>query len=160
MIDFSRSSWHRRVHDAVYSCDPPPSLCPYFWRVVCAVVLWPLYMVTLCTDKQALTPQTKYSRLPYLLFDAFMGVLVWCYAAVIGWILYLAATTPTFALALVSLLGLFAVIVAVIVAVGVAWHRWRAKSPKPTAAPETDGLVISFWRATRKRLCPFINWID
>lgn len=38
MITFSKQSWHYRLYFKVYGKYPPTSICPYFWKLIWAII--------------------------------------------------------------------------------------------------------------------------
>jgi len=43
-MELSSKSWHARLYKWRYRVEPPPNLCPYFWKLVWAI-LYPLIML-------------------------------------------------------------------------------------------------------------------
>ena len=49
VIEIDKDSWHGRLTRYVWGyfhIQDTPSICPYFWSVVCAIIVVPFYWVT------------------------------------------------------------------------------------------------------------------
>jgi len=38
-MELKLNSWHSRLYQHFYGVDPPENLCPYFWKIILALVL-------------------------------------------------------------------------------------------------------------------------
>jgi len=43
-ITLNKNSWHFKIYSKIFSDTPPKSLCPYFWSMVCIVVILPVIL--------------------------------------------------------------------------------------------------------------------
>jgi len=55
VVEIDKNSWHGRLTTYVWGSShirDTPSICPYFWSVVCAMIVVPFYWVTQQYDYQ------------------------------------------------------------------------------------------------------------
>ena len=161
MPTFSTRSWHRRIHDRLYKGDPPRSLCPYFWRVVGATLLAPLWVPGWLANEMMEQygdhrPRSLWGVVGY----CFIGAVVWIGVAFFSFIGYQAVLDWK---GLLTFLGVLTLILGSIAGVvfGGAWlHDRYSSHASAVEEGRTDPLLPSAARAFKERVCPFIDWSD
>lgn len=165
MLEFSTNSWHGKLYKFAYGYGNysyprqfPSNLCPYFWKIVLAILLMPILLIT---------------ELPLLVFpesrrdvkyDGALGSnIVFGIASWLGISLIFCAITAIFIwhpvkdslwqMVVIMGRGVLTLVVFGLTVLWITeWHTRRKRRPK------NPSLLSSYIQAKKDKLCPKINW--
>jgi len=143
VIEINKNSWHGRLTRYVFGyfhIQDTPSICPYFWSVVCAILVVPFYWVT----------QQMHWR---------MGVRVLVGLSVV-WMFIGIGFAPELTLFIgLWLVGMFVVIQIVTWCVNAYLEKYpyveKDEPTKPTKKPQ-ESLLSAWLKARKDKVCPKI----
>lgn len=154
------SFFAKLVLNSYASYELPKSLCPFFWKLVIALVSLPLTWPILVIDWVGGRPEKS-----WILSKIILGILTQLVVlAIIG----VAYVKPIETL---KVLG-FMVVVLVVILGGVAlytvikekiedwyWNYKYGEYGEKLADKKTDNVLVSFIKAKKEKVCPRIDWI-
>ncbi len=135
-IDFDTNSWHARLYRFTYNSEPQDSLCPYFWSIVYATIMFPFSYLGSRTGQIGLSRSNVDAGTRFSFATSFMLFLLFVFCLAI-YELFLILMTPTGALVM-GVTFVFAIIMMILM---VTHDLWRA-----------------YLYAVYKRFCPIITW--
>lgn len=159
MINFSRKSWHYKLYYSLYGYHVPNNLCPYFWQVIVALLISPVYL-----------PFYWIGRAFEKMFDSdiprfFVGIIItcalWFLTGMVGmwWVLHkknnwhdILCLGGGIGFGLVFIFGISALF---------AWNAERLRGKKLLEGEDYEpksSLFKEFVKAKYNRYCPKITW--
>lgn len=156
-MQLQTSSWHSRLYTFTYSKMLPQSLCPYFWKLVLAMVLFiPLTILYLPLIILRLVFEFNYFRYPTyfkgkdLRFMWLSNAICWDLIWIIRGFIHKEWKV---------LLFLFVAILIVTFVVIVTANLFEPKPKKIKPKKEKEpGILTEFIKAKYNRYCPKIYW--
>lgn len=147
-VTISRSAWHYRLHERAYISHAPQSICPYFWRIVFAVLLFPFWPI----GRRVLTDGFAEC--------VFLGLAAWFFGVAVLVVMPMHFGPETFPWWLQYLAGLGILTAGVAAALALfilgAWLHDKRDSRKRAS----DSLLSARLQAAKHKVCPFIDWTD
>lgn len=155
-MQLNQNSLSARLYKEFYSCENlPTNLCPYFWKLVVAYVVSPIYFIVVYPIKRK-----------WMLGKIFSGILfafaVAIALTVIGFLLYInyhlirAAIGCYYYKSWLANSAIFWDTYIFVVLPGIIKYFKGEKSPKEKVKREY--LVTEFIKAKYNRYCPQITW--
>lgn len=167
-MKFSKNSWHTKIYQLTFANGSlPNNLCPYFWKLVVAIIVFVLwgwfYIPAFIANRIVSKIEKEDDKLGAEkgFFSIFFGI-----ALAINFILYLLLSCVLFWIyphdQIWQLGGaLTATLLTVIgIILLVEWRkRIREKNPKKTAmVKKKPNIFVEFVKAKYNRYCPKIEW--
>ncbi len=147
-VQFSEKSWHYRLQQFVYNCPRKnPSLCPYFWNTVFAVILFPMALIGFVVGKYV--SEDVFGFADYRASNAHRGFGSFAAMVVLSVVLGVLGT-GIYAIGLLCMQPLGAlVLLGVVALIGLI-----------ISAIFTAGLWIPYLESFKDMVCPIIYWKD
>lgn len=153
LFNFSHNSWHVKLWTFTYpNSSLPMSVCPYFWGLVVATVLFPVILMAHRIDNSIdwVKVEKSLQRIPepcekFRAFGLALLTVVVGLATIYGYGLQVSVL----ALILTGTVG-FVFLVARL------GRRYNHDNPVTNAAR----IVTTFTKAKKDSVCPLINWRD
>lgn len=167
-MKLSKNSWHHWLYEHTYQNRVPKNLCPYFWGLVAACVMfipltiwYGIYMVCfLIADKKDFEyPTYLEETFGIALVFNIMGGLVFCMTDMF-WRLHTKHSEDV-----IFILGGVGwgilVIIGIVLLVNYIGNRKSNKPTKYNPPKEREPSILAeFIKAKYNKMCPFIEWKD
>jgi len=180
-MKFNRNSWHRKLTEFVFDKECPVSICPYFWRVMAALVVFisilPFALWTKYADDDLdleLPVSSAFFIFPIVtIITAAFGVgtldgmgiidveglgrpaLIFLPALILGasWCFMIGGV------AVLLIIG--CLVFGSIELVKLIKAAYRAKFSNHTnTQPSSPSLIGTYFKAVKDKVCPMIEWED
>jgi len=156
MINFNKNSWHRQTYNALYTSEAPDNLCPYFWKVVWAIITMPAWCIMSKIHKRADATEKIWiggflTFLAFVISIASSTVVCDLFGGLIGdssWVYYF---SPIIIILLIALFIAF-FIGFVVLSVTIE-EKWKDRETK-----ESTSLLGAKFKSWKDKNCPKINW--
>jgi hypothetical protein len=170
-VNFNKNSWHARFYSYAYGERYlPQNLCPYFWKVVAAIVVLPFtwigYLPVLDMGRESLAMKaapTLVIKLVWALLSIYsFAILHKCFGVGANASSWLSWTIGAPILGAI-VFGFFYVAGLAIKALAEKVTKNREAKREMeflTPKPKEDNFVLAFVKAKKQEYCPSINWTD
>ena len=152
-VNFSRESWHRRFHGAIYDDKPAPeNLCPYFWQVVLSLVTFPLILPGFLAGRfLSFDPMGAAFKYFFSGIFYFVNIFLWG----IG---HDGFGINNFVLAWMAGAGVLLAFLATIAAAAYLGRALTNLRKRDASESDETPLVSAKIYAWKNKVCPRINW--
>lgn len=161
-MKFNSTAWHAKLYKYIYSSNLPTNLCPYFWKVVWAMVWCVPYSIlgapALLMPRAFEIDGNKNLNILAGLFSYCAIICVFAFL-IIQYNLIKAALgcySYDYELANITIVMDITIMVIILLAMVIDWYKTR----KYYSCPSEPGLVMSFIQAKYKNICPIIEWAN
>jgi hypothetical protein len=155
-MKIKRAAWHAKFYKAMYVTNKlPTNLCPYFWKLVLAVITLPITSVSFlgrCTSFG--------DRFSWIFITAFIEGIIFSVGLLLSMMFGLISSTSKInwhefliangmgiaGCAVFALIGYFFEILS-------RWEHKAAKEKQPN-------ILVEFVKAKKNKHCPMIEWED
>jgi hypothetical protein len=163
----SKSSIHARLYKFTYEYCLPESLCPYFWKLVIAVILFiPNFIIQLPFIVASFfikrDDDSQFDVGEHRLFGFAGWVLIFvAYIYIVSLFHLVKATLGCYSYDhRIANAGLFLVLLTIAVCLCIVLYYRRKNKPKKERKEPKPSIVAEFIKAKYNRYCPHIEWMD
>lgn len=159
-LKYYSKSWHSILYKSTYGGSLPVSLCTYFWKLVAAIVIFPLvlpgHILNIC--EKDYDSDVKFGLLLHLLIILLGGVALIVVACIFPDIARMPIPTLNGVLILYLLSPLGLLLVSLVIAI--IFYVDGLKETYYIRKANKKSLLIEGIKATINRACPKIEWVD
>jgi hypothetical protein len=161
-MKLNQNSLSAKLYRWFYKTDTmPTNLCPYFWRLVTAVILSPLLAIYTLPYEII-----NYKRRRWDTYGDMLGISLscWCLIAAIismisslGFFFYI----PDKSSLLEVIMGVGCIFWGCLILVGIIWGIIKTKEylqSKKSDDEKTDNIIVEMVKAKYHKYCPKIDW--
>jgi hypothetical protein len=143
----------------------PTNLCPYFWKLVTAVILSPLFAIY--TLPYEIINYKRSRRDTYgdmlgtsIVYWALIAVVI-CMISSLGFFFYMPDTDSLLWLIMVAGFWFWGTLIIVDIDFGISWSIIKTKEhlqSKKSNTEKTDNIIVEMVKAKYYKYCPKIDW--
>jgi hypothetical protein len=161
-MKLNQNSISAKLYRWFYKTDTmPTNLCPYFWKLVTAVILSPLFAIYTLPYEII-----NYKRQRWDTYGDMLGISLscWCLIAVIicmistlGFFFYI----PDKGSSLWVIMGVGGILWGSLILVGITWAIVKTVEYDPQKKSDnekTDNIIVEMVKAKYHKYCPKIDW--
>jgi hypothetical protein len=161
-MKLNQNSISAKLYRWFYKTDTmPTSLCPYFWKLVTAVILSPLLAIYTLPYEIINYKRSRWDTYGEMLGISFVYwaliAVVICMISSLGLFFYMPDTDSL--LGVMMILGLC--VWASLIIVGIIWSIFKTKEylqSKNSNTEKTDNIIVEMVKAKYHKYCPKIDW--
>lgn len=147
------NSWHAKLVKLIHG-QLPESLCNYFWGLIFTIVLFPLLLPVLLTNRGTKIRTTLFDK---ILYSAFFYFLLFIVPAIIGDAIR-GVKGPYIISELVGLgvLSVIAIIVILVIVIIIEIQNYLDRDNSIVR----DNVISNYIKTRKNKYCPKIEWRD
>lgn len=168
VLNYKKDSWHARLYKSTYNIHHisrmPDSICLYFWKLLFAIVIFPLYAPVIIIKEYFTDDKDIDSTL------GFMMTLVFLLFGTFG-LSFLPNTLAICLLPIATMIGASILGIVMLIVFGIFYFfenvrklitTYFKKNPKPKKVryyrPKTPNPLFEGFKSFKNKYCKRINW--
>lgn len=157
-MKIKRTSWHAKFYKAIYVANTlPTNLCPYFWKLVLAVITLPITSVSLLGRCRSFG-----ERFSWLFAAAFIEGIIFAVGLLLSMMFGLISSTSKVnwhEFLIANGMGIAGC--AAIALIGYLCEMLSKRNYKTAKVKEKQpNILVEFVKAKKNKHCPMIEWED